>query len=137
MKKKIWLILELWSKEYEYSGLIEEVLGEVFIKTIEERLSKQDHLNALRNNYYFTSPNNYTPAPDLEKFTAYISDAETLQIKNNTKTNQFSFYSTFAEDSEVVEYNLSIKDLVIYTNGLLTKYKQDFYNGDYKDKFLL
>ena len=45
--------------------------------------------------------------------------------------DQFSFYTTDDADSEVIEYNLSVKDLVVYTNGLLTKYKQDFYNGSY------
>ena len=121
----------LWSKDYEHSGHVEEILGEVFIENVEIGLSKNDYLTALRNNYLFASPTNYTPTPSLEKFTDFISDAETLVIKNNTETNQFSFYSTFAADSEVIEYNLSVKDLIVYTNGLLTEYKQDFYNGAY------
>lgn len=121
----------LWSKDYEHSGHLEEVLGEVFIKNVEERLSKKDYLNSLKNNYYFSLPTNYTPTPSLEKFKEYISKAETLVIKNNIDTNQFSFYSTFTADSEVIEYNLSVKDLVVYTNGLLTEYKQNFFNGDY------
>lgn len=121
----------LYVKDYEYSGHIEEILGEVFIENVEIGLSKDDYLTSLRSNYYFTSPTNYTPTPSLEKFTEYLSDAETLAIKNNKDTSEFSFYSTFAVDSEVVEYNLSVKDLVVYTNGLLTKYKQDFYNGEY------
>ena len=121
----------LYSKDYEYSGHIEEVLGEVFIENVEERLSKEDHLTALRSNYYFTSSTNYTPTPSLEKFTEYLSDSETISIKNNTETKQFSFYTTDDADSEVIEYNLSVKNLVIYTNGLLTEYKQNFYNGAY------
>lgn len=121
----------LWSKDYEHSGHMEEVLGEVFIENVEERLSKEDHRIAIRGNYYFTSSTNYTPTPSLDKFTEYISDAETLLIKNNKDTGQFSFYSTFAADSEVIEYNLSVKDSVVYTSGLLTEYKQNFYNGDY------
>ena len=121
----------LYSKDYEYSGHIEEVLGEVFIENVEERLSKEDHLTALRSNYYFTSSTNYTPTPSLEKFTEYLSDSETISIKNNTETKQFSFYTTDDADSEVIEYNLSVKNLVVYTNGLLTEYKQNFYNGAY------
>ena len=121
----------LYSEDYEYSGHIEEVLGEVFIENIEERLSKEDHLTALRSNYYFTSSTNYTPTPSLEKFTEYLSDSETISIKNNTETKQFSFYTTDDADSEVIEYNLSVKNLVVYTNGLLTEYKQNFYNGAY------
>ncbi len=121
----------LYVKDYEYSGLIEEILGEVFIENVEIGLSKDDYLTSLRSNYYFTSPTNYTPTPNLEKFTEYISDAETLLIKNNKDTSEFSFYSTFAVDSEVIEYNLSVKDLVVYTNGLLTENKLDFYNGEY------
>ena len=121
----------LYSEDYEYSGHIEEVLGEVFIENVEERLSKEDHLTALRSNYYFTSSTNYTPTPSLEKFTEYLSDSETISIKNNTETKQFSFYTTDDADSEVIEYNLSVKNLVVYTNGLLTEYKQNFYNGAY------
>ena len=121
----------LYVKDYEYSGHIEEILGEVFIENVEIGLSKDDYLTSLRSNYYFTSPTNYTPTPNLEKFTEYISDAETLLIRNNIETNQLSFYSTFAVDSEVIEYNLSVKGLVVYTNGLLTEYKQNFYNGEY------
>ena len=122
----------LYSKDYEYSGRIEEVLGEVFIENVEERLSKEDHLAALRSNYYFTSPSNYTPTPSLEKFTEHFSNSETVLIKNNTETSQLSFYTTKVADSEVIEYNLSVKDSVLYTNGLLTEYKQDFYNGAYQ-----
>lgn len=121
----------LYSEDYEYSGHIEEVLGEVFIENIEERLSKKDHLTALRSNYYFTSSTNYTPTPSLEKFTEYLSASETISIKNNTETKQFSFYTTDDADSEVIEYNLSVENLVVYTNGLLTEYKQNFYNGAY------
>ena len=62
---------------------------------------------------------------------AKSSDAETLTIKNNTETSKFSFYSTFTVDSEVIEYNLSVKNLVAYTNGLLTENNQNFYNGEY------
>ena len=121
----------LWSEDYEYSGHVEEILGEVFIENVEERLSKEDHRIAIRGNYYFITPTNYTPTPSLEKFTEYLSDAETLAIRNNKDTGQFSFYSTFAVDSEVIEYNLSVKGLVVYTSGLLTDYKQNFYNGNY------
>ena len=121
----------LYTKDYEYSGHIEEVLGEEFIKNVEERLSKEDLRTALRSNYYFTSPTNYTPTPSLEKFKQYFSDSETISIKNNTETNQFTFYTPDDADSEVIEYNLSVKDLVVYTNGLLTENKQDFYNGEY------
>ena len=121
----------LYVKDYEYSGHIEEILGEVFIENVEIGLSKDDYLTSLRSNYYFTSPTNYTPTPNLEKFTEYLSDSETLLIKNNKDTSEFLFYSTFAVNSEVIEYNLSVKDLVVYTNGLLTENKQDFYNGEY------
>ena len=121
----------LWTYESKYGGHMEEVLGETFIKNVEDNLLKDNLLNALRNNYYFILDNSYEQVPSLEKFTEYLSDSQTLSITTNPDANKFSFHSTFAADSEVVEYNLAIEELVVYTNGLLTEDKRDYYEGNY------
>lgn len=123
----------VWSYESEFTGHLEQVVGERYIETVETNLSKEDHFRNIENNYLLVvNGTYYNREPSLDIFTDLLSTAKDLKIYYDAEDDIFTFDKVETITPDVIEYNLIVKSFIEYTNGYLTEVKNDYYNGDYR-----